>query len=100
MTGWKKSEPVIQVDKASRYFGEDCVLKEAELTLYEGQVCGIVGNNGSGKTVLMKCICGFLTDLTGFRNLEILAFMNRRITPVQIRLIMKKVGLDPGFWSR
>lgn len=129
MTGWKKSEPVIQVDKVSRYFGEDCVLKEAELTLYEGQVCGIVGNNGSGKTVLMKCICGFLpvtsgiirvrgkeigrevdfpeslgviiespgflTDLTGFRNLEILAFMNRRITPVQIRLIMKKVGLDP-----
>lgn len=129
MTGWKKSEPVIQVDKVSRYFGEDCVLKEAELTLYEGQVCGIVGNNGSGKTVLMKCICGFLpvtsgiirvhgkeigrevdfpesmgviiespgflTDLTGFRNLEILAFMNHRITPAQIRLIMKKVGLDP-----
>lgn len=129
MTGWKKSEPVIQVDKVSRYFGEDCVLKEAELTLYEGQVCGIVGNNGSGKTVLMKCICGFLpvtsgiirvrgkeigrevdfpeslgviiespgflTDLTGFRNLEILAFMNRRITPAQIRLIMKKVGLNP-----
>lgn len=95
MTGWKKSEPVIQVDKVSRYFGKDCVLKEAELTLYEGQVCGIVGNNGSGKTVLMKCICGFLPDLTGFRNLEILAFMNRRITPAQIRLIMKKVGLDP-----
>lgn len=129
MTEWKKSESVIQVDKVSRYFGEDCVLKEAELTLYEGQVCGIVGNNGSGKTVLMKCICGFLpvtsgiirvrgkeigrevdfpeslgviiespgflTDLTGFRNLEILAFMNRRTTPAQIRLIMKKVGLDP-----
>lgn len=129
MTGWKKSEPVLQVDKASRYFGEDCVLKEAELTLYEGQVCGIVGNNGSGKTVLMKCICGFLpvtsgtiwvqgknigkevdfpeslgaiiespgflTDLTGFRNLEILASMNRRITSAQIRLVMKKVGLDP-----
>lgn len=129
MTGWKKSEPFIQVDKVSRYFGEDCVLKETELTLYEGQVCGIVGNNGSGKTVLMKCICGFLpvtsgiirvrgkeigrevdfpgslgviiespgflTDLTGFRNLEILALMNRRITPAQIRLIMKKVGLNP-----
>lgn len=49
MTGWKKSEPVIQVDKASRYFGEDCVLKEAELTLYEGQVCGIVGNTDQEK---------------------------------------------------
>ena len=38
---------------------------------------------------------GFLTDLTGFRNLEILASMNRRITSAQIRLVMKKVGLDP-----
>lgn len=129
MIGWKKSEPVIQVERASRYFGGDCVLKEAELTLYGGQVCGIVGNNGSGKTVLMKCICGFLpvtsgtirvqgknigkevdfpeslgaiiespgflTELTGFRNLEILASMNCRITPAQIRLVMKKVGLDP-----
>ena len=38
---------------------------------------------------------GFLTNMTGFRNLEILADMNRRITAAQIRLVLKKVGLDP-----
>ena len=129
MTELVRSEPVIQAAKVTKYFGEDCVLKEADLILRKGEVCGIVGNNGSGKTVLMKCICGFLpvtsgtiwvqgknigkevdfpeslgaiiespgflTDLTGFRNLEILASMNRRITSAQIRLVMKKVGLDP-----
>ena len=38
---------------------------------------------------------GFLTNMTGFRNLEILADMNRRITAAQIRLVLKKVGLEP-----
>ena len=119
MTELVRSEPVIQAAKVTKYFGEDCVLKEADLILRKGEVCGIVGNNGSGKTVLMKCICGFLgkeigkdtdfpeslgviiespgflTNMTGFRNLEILADMNRRITAAQIRLVLKKVGLDP-----
>ena len=129
MTELVRSEPVIQAVKVTKYFGEDCVLKEADLILRKGEVCGIVGNNGSGKTVLMKCICGFLpvtsgvirvqgkeigkntdfpenlgviiespgflTNMTGFRNLEILADMNRRITAAQIRLVLKKVGLDP-----
>ena len=56
MTELVRSEPVIQAAKVTKYFGEDCVLKEADLILRKGEVCGIVGNNGSGKTVLMKCI--------------------------------------------
>ena len=31
----------------------------------EGRIYGIVGNNGSGKTVLMKCICGFMKPTSG-----------------------------------
>ena len=49
MTELVRSEPVIQAAKVTKYFGEDCVLKEADLILRKGEVCGIVGNNGSGK---------------------------------------------------
>lgn len=52
----RKSEAAcVQIRQVTKRFGEDLVLKEVNLTLNCGQVYGIVGNNGSGKTVLMKC---------------------------------------------
>ncbi len=119
----------VEISHVTKRFGEDLVLKEVNLALDCGKVYGIVGNNGSGKTVLMKCICGFmpattgtirvfgkqigkdvdfperlgviieapgfLTNLTGIRNLEILADMRRQITKADARIAMRKVGLDP-----
>ena len=61
MEKWKKSEfqnTCVKIEHVTKRFGEDLVLKEVNLTLKVGQVYGVVGNNGSGKTVLMKCICG------------------------------------------
>lgn len=36
------------------------ILNNVSLTLKEGNIYGLVGNNGSGKTMLMKCMCGFI----------------------------------------
>lgn len=55
----------IVVEHVSKAFGKEQVLKDVNLTIPPGQICGIVGNNGSGKTVLMKCICGFLHPDSG-----------------------------------
>ena len=41
------------------------MLKDICREFEEGKIHGIVGNNGSGKTVLMKCICGFLQPTHG-----------------------------------
>lgn len=50
----------IVVEHVSKAFGKEQVLKDVNLTIPAGKIYGVVGNNGSGKTVLMKCICGFL----------------------------------------
>ena len=63
------TEPCVQIEGVTKRFGEDLVLKEVNLVMESGKVYGIVGNNGSGKTVLMKCICGFLPPSSG-RSLE------------------------------
>ncbi len=55
----------ISVQKVTKKFGEETVLTEVSRDFEEGKIHGIVGNNGSGKTVLMKCICGFLLPTKG-----------------------------------
>lgn len=41
------------------------ILSGVNMTMYEGKIYGLVGNNGSGKTMLMKCICGFVKPTSG-----------------------------------
>lgn len=41
------------------------ILNNVSLTLKEGNIYGLVGNNGSGKTMLMKCMCGFIRPTEG-----------------------------------
>ena len=48
------------VEHVYKSFGKETVLADVSLSIPPGQIVGVVGNNGSGKTVLMKCICGFL----------------------------------------
>lgn len=48
------------VDHVYKSFGKEHVLQDVNLKILPGHIFGIVGNNGSGKTVLMKCICGFM----------------------------------------
>ena len=49
----------IEVNHVFKSFKEKEVLKDVSLTCESGKIYGIVGHNGSGKTVLFKCICGF-----------------------------------------
>lgn len=53
-------EYIIEVNQATKTFEKTDVLKSVSLTCKSGHIYGIVGHNGSGKTVLFKCICGFL----------------------------------------
>ena len=55
----------IEVQSVNKFFGEEHVLKNVTHSFEAGEIHGIVGNNGSGKTVLMKCICGFLKPDSG-----------------------------------
>lgn len=58
-------DAIIEVQHVNKSFGEEQVLKDVTHSFEIGQIHGIVGNNGSGKTVLMKCICGFLQPDSG-----------------------------------
>ena len=54
------NELVISIKNAYKKFGEQVVLNDVSLEIYKGRIYGIIGRNGSGKTVLFKSICGFI----------------------------------------
>ena len=54
----------IVVKDAEKRYGKAVVLKKVNLEVRRGSICGIIGRNGSGKTVLFRHICG-LGTLTG-----------------------------------
>ena len=73
-------ETVIKIEKVSKTFRSENVLKEINLELKKGHIYGIVGKNGSGKTVLFKLIAGYLKPTTG-----------------SIYVMNKKIGVDVDF---
>ena len=59
-------EPYIILDGVSKSFRSVEVLKPLSIEFEEGLIHGIVGRNGSGKTVMMKLILGFLKPKISF----------------------------------
>jgi ABC-2 type transport system ATP-binding protein len=51
---------IISVKEVSKSFKETIALKNISAEFEKGKIHGIVGRNGSGKTVLFKCICGLM----------------------------------------
>ncbi|MEK0292004.1 ABC transporter ATP-binding protein [Caldifermentibacillus hisashii] len=58
-------EAVIKVENITKKFGETTVLDGISLTFEKNKIHGLIGRNGSCKTMLLKCICGFVIPTTG-----------------------------------
>lgn len=58
-------ENAIIIDHVSKTFKGKTIVSDTSISLERGSIHGLVGRNGSGKTVLMKMVCGFLKSDTG-----------------------------------
>lgn len=109
-------EVEILVENVTKRFKQETVLDGISLEVEKGSICGIVGRNGSGKTVLFKCICGlmetdkgkisvdrkkigaviekpgFLKQYSGYKNLQVLAALSGE--KIDINEVLKIVGLE------
>ena len=60
----------VQVDNVKFSYGHKEVLKEISFDADAGEVIGIMGQNGCGKTTLLKCINGSITPTSGSVHLD------------------------------
>ena len=56
-------ENILTIQGLNKSFNKLSVLENIELEMHGGKVYGLIGANGSGKTVLMKMICGLMIRL-------------------------------------
>jgi len=123
-----KMAKYIELKAVSKKIRGTQILDNISVRFEEGKVYGLKGKNGSGKTMLMRAICGlikvkgevdisgqligkdisfppsigvlienpsFIGSYTGYKNLEVLASIQKRIGKDEIREALEKVGLDP-----
>lgn len=120
---------MIIFENVSKEFKDKTVLEDVNIHISRGEICGITGRNGSGKSVFMKLAAGmlyptegqievngkvlergdfpqdtgiildntgFLKELTGYKNLKILASVLNRVSDEKIAAVMELVGLEAG----
>lgn len=56
---------IIKVENVSLKIKKDIILDKINVNFEKGKIHGLIGRNGSGKTMLMKCICGFVKVTNG-----------------------------------
>ena len=56
---------IIDVKNVYLTIGKTQILKDINVSFEQGKIHGLIGRNGSGKTMLMKCICGFIKPTSG-----------------------------------
>lgn len=120
---------MITVNELNLTIKKQTILNNISINFEKGKIHGLIGRNGSGKTMLMKCICGFVRPTSGtiivadkqigkdcdfpdsigiiietpgfipyysgYKNLKLLADINKKVGKEQIKKSMVQVGLDP-----
>lgn len=91
----EKSEIMVQMNHVKKAYKGNVLFTDLNLHVERGESCAIVGENGSGKSVLLKMICGLVRpdegDITvGGEKLEKGKF------PKDIGVILDNAGFLPG----
>jgi phospholipid/cholesterol/gamma-HCH transport system ATP-binding protein len=60
-----KGETVIEVRGLINRFGSQTVHENLDLDVYRGEIIGIVGGSGTGKSVLLRTIIGLVRPVAG-----------------------------------
>lgn len=88
---------MVEVKRLSKSIKGNLVLDDVNLQMEKGKIYGIVGKNGSGKTMLLRCMAGLVKPTSGeiwyegkklYRDIEV---------PPETSIIIENMGLYPEF---
>ena len=92
------STPLLAVRQLCLSLGKRIVLDDVTFTLQPGEMMGILGPNGSGKTSLMRCLTGLLRPDRG--TIQLLDAPLTRTARSQMGVVFQEPSLDPKLSAR
>ncbi len=87
---------MIEVKEISLKIGNKEILKNININVMDGECFGLVGRNGSGKTMLMKVICGFVPATAGSVFVDGAEIGKDRDFPADTGIIIETPGFIPA----
>jgi phospholipid/cholesterol/gamma-HCH transport system ATP-binding protein len=84
-------EPVIEVRGLRTQFGDHVVHEALDLDVYRGEILGVVGGSGTGKSVLLRTIAGLNTPAEG--EVRVLGTTMRDATPEERAAVEARWGV-------
>ena len=91
------SESIISIANLTKKFDEDTVLDDVTVSFEQGKIHGVVGRNGSGKTVMFKCICGFIPPTSGEIRVDGKIIGKDTDIPDNVGIIIESPGFLPNY---
>jgi len=91
---FKNHKPIIKLDKLSLSFGNRKILDNVSFTINEGQILGLLGPNGVGKSTIFNIITGLIKPDYGS------IIINSKIVndyPIYLRTTKFKIGYVPQY---
>ncbi len=82
---------VIRVSGLQTRFGANVIHDDLDLEVRRGEVLGLVGGSGSGKSVLLRTIVGLMRPAAG--EIEVLGVSPHRATPAERRRVQTRYGV-------
>ena len=88
---------MIEIKQLTKRYGESCVLDNVSVTFVEGKIYGLIGRNGSGKTMLLKHICGFVKPTSGEVRVNNRVVGKEIDRPESMGIIIENPGFLPDY---
>ena len=68
ITNFKKKKELLKLEKVSLYFGKRKILEDLNLSLSQGEILGLLGPNGVGKSTIFNIIIDFQSIMVNIIN--------------------------------
>lgn len=86
----------LEVKNVSKSFKNNQVLNNINISFESGKIYGLIGRNGSGKSVFLKTICGFYKPDSGEIFYDNVDIVKNKSFPINTRALIEKPSFLPN----